>query len=182
MIFLLAQGRPQVRKNMYVAIATYTYSHGQYIDSINRKGRCVMSLSLVKELNGDHRELLASIRLIQETGSLTSEVRAKLSVMKVLLARHLEKEETDFYPVMRKAAETDSALRKTLESMGSEMDVISKKALSFIAAYETGGNQDAFMNDFVIFRRALTERLTKEENSVRTFFKSGVLSISGLIA
>jgi hypothetical protein len=71
---------------------------------------------------------------------------------------------------MRKAAETDGALRRTLESMGSEMDVISQKALAFIAAYEAGGNPVSFPVDFAHFRRDISDRLTKEENALYSHF------------
>lgn len=133
-----------------------------------------MSLELVRELNGDHRALLKALGRIADIGSLTSETRTLLAETKRALVSHLEKEEKEFYPAIRKIAASDAAVAEKLTAMNAEMEVISKLALAFLDKYIAGGTDAAFANDFKEFRGALSGRIQREEFALYShFLKAG---------
>jgi len=129
-----------------------------------------MSLELVKELNGDHRALLKTLGRIADIGSLTGETRSLLAETKRTLIGHLEKEEKEFYPAIRKIAASDAAVAEKLTMMNAEMDVISKIALAFLDKYIAGGSDASFANDFKDFRGALSGRIQREEFALYSHF------------
>jgi hypothetical protein len=129
-----------------------------------------MSLELVKELNGDHRALLKTLGRIADIGSLTSETRGLLAETKRALVGHLDKEEKEFYPAIRKIAASDAAVAGKLTAMNAEMDVISKVALAFLDKYIAGGTDAAFASEFKDFRSALSGRIQKEEFALYSHF------------
>ena len=129
-----------------------------------------MSLELVKELNGDHRALLKTLGSIADIGSLTDETRSMLAETKLMLLGHLDKEEKEFYPAIRKIADSDAAVAEKLKAMNAEMEVISKIALAFLDKYIAGGSAAAFANDFKDFRSALSGRIQKEEFALYSHF------------
>jgi hypothetical protein len=133
-----------------------------------------MSLELVRELNGDHRALLKTLGRIADIGSLTSETRTLLAETKRALVGHLDKEEKEFYPAIRKIAASDSAVAEKLNAMNAEMEVISKLALAFLDKYISGGTEAAFSEEFKAFRGALAGRIQKEEFALYShFLKAG---------
>lgn len=133
-----------------------------------------MSLELVRELNGDHRALLKTLGRIADIGGLTPETRTLLAETKRALVGHLEKEEKEFYPAIRKIAASDAAVAEKLTAMNAEMEVISKLALAFLDKYIAGGVDAAFATDFKEFRGALSGRIQKEEFALYShFLKAG---------
>ena len=129
-----------------------------------------MSIALVKELNRDHRAILGTVAKIADIGALTPETRTLLRETKERLISHLGKEEREFYPAMRKLAETSPGIEAKLKIMNQEMESIAAAAMRFLDEYATGGNADAFPDDFAKFRRALSERIQREEFALYSHF------------
>lgn len=129
-----------------------------------------MSLELVKELNADHRALLRTLGRIADIGSLTNETRTLLAETKRMLIGHLEKEEKEFYPAIRKIAASDAAVNEKLKTMNAEMEVISRIALAFLDKYLSGGAETTFPGEFKDFRSALSGRIQKEEFALYSHF------------
>jgi iron-sulfur cluster repair protein YtfE (RIC family) len=129
-----------------------------------------MSIELVKELNGDHRALLKTIGQINDIGTLTPETRSLLKEAKQQLVSHLAREETDFYPVMRKLAATNESIDEKLKVMNMEMETISRSAMRFLDEYITGGIPANFSADFRAFRNALVGRIQREEFALYSHF------------
>ena len=127
---------------------------------------------VIRDLNGEHSILLATLEAIRARGALDAETRTLLSRARAALVAHLDKEEREFYPVMRAAAEQSEALRETLRVMGQEMDAIAASALSTIDSWigGTGGADHAdyasFSESFDAFVSLLTDRIQREERSL----------------
>jgi iron-sulfur cluster repair protein YtfE (RIC family) len=129
-----------------------------------------MSIALVKELNGDHRALLGTVNKIAEIGALTPETRALLKETKDRLLAHLGKEEREFYPAMRALAATSPSIDAKLKVMNREMESIAAAAMGFLDEYAEGGSPERFEADFASFRRALSERIQREEFALYSHF------------
>jgi len=83
---------------------------------------------------------------------------------KANLLAHLKKEDRDLYPVLKKAAETNSSMKQTLEIFARDMEEISKFALQFFDKYSHGGSGIEFARDFGKLFATLTGRIRKEED------------------
>lgn len=125
-----------------------------------------MKTNFVKELNADHLMVITILRKIMEVKILNHEVRQYLRDMKKLLVEHFAKEDEFLYPELRQLAETDFALRATMEQMDHEMKDITKAGLSFLDTYIVGGLPEKFNADFSAFRTVLVKRLTQEEHTL----------------
>ena len=129
-----------------------------------------MSIALVKELNGEHRAILSTVARIADIGELTPETRTLLIETKERLLSHLGKEEREFYPAMRKLAESSPSIESKLKFMNREMESIAAAAMRFLDEYIAGGTQANFGQDFTDFRRALSERIQREEFALYSHF------------
>ncbi len=129
-----------------------------------------MSIALVKELNGDHRAILGTVNRIAAIGALTAETRGLLKETKERLVAHLGKEEREFYPAMRALAASSPSIDAKLKVMNQEMESIAAAALRFLDEYAVGGNPNTFAADFSSFRRALSDRIQREEFALYSHF------------
>ncbi len=129
-----------------------------------------MSIALVKELNGDHRAILKTIGRIGEIGELTPATRTLIAETREAILRHLAKEEREFYPAMKRLADASTAIAEKLKAMNREMESIAREAIGFLDTYATGGNPADFPADFAKFRRALSERIQREEFALYSHF------------
>ncbi len=140
-----------------------------------------MNVHLIRDLNAEHSILMATLEAIRARGALDGETRVLLARARAALVAHLDKEEREFYPVMRAAAEDNEVLRDTLRVMGQEMDAIAASALQAIDSWidgvsGTGGvsgtdgadNADSasFSESFDAFVSLLTDRIQREERSL----------------
>lgn len=125
-----------------------------------------MKFSLIRELNADHALLLAKLDEIREHGQVDAEVHRLLTEVRAALVGHLDKEEKEFYPVMRQAAEKNEALRNMLQSMGVEMEAISAKVLKAIDGWLAGEGLSGFAVNFESFRAVLADRIRREEHAL----------------
>jgi iron-sulfur cluster repair protein YtfE (RIC family) len=129
-----------------------------------------MSIALVRELNGDHRAILAIIGRIGDIGALTPETRVLIAETRDALLRHLAKEEREFYPAIRRLASASQAIADKLRVMNSEMESIAAAAMRFLDEYATAGKPENFADDFANFRRVLSERIQREEFALYSHF------------
>ena len=125
-----------------------------------------MNVTLIRELNADHAILMRAVDTIHSARGYSEEVRDLLVKTRSALIRHLEKEEKEFYPVMRVAADKNPELKNTLTVMGLEMDQIANKALELIESWIRNDGGPSFTDEFGAFRTILSERISREEKSL----------------
>ncbi|MFZ5626133.1 MAG: hemerythrin domain-containing protein [Bacillota bacterium] len=126
---------------------------------------------LVDALKSDHAVILATLNQIKEVGISSKEGRDKLLEVKNLLLHHLQKEDRELYPRLRRAAEVDISLRQTLELFAKDMDEISRLAMEFFQKYAQGGAGVEFARDFGRLYATLGERIRREENIIYVRFQ-----------
>ena len=100
------------------------------------------------------------------------EVRAILFSAREPLVQHLEYEDREFYPSLRKQAESDARLRSTLGILARDMDEISAYALGFFERCAGDDLSDAELAaECERLATVLAARLWKEENILFPEFK-----------
>ena len=84
--------------------------------------------------------------------------------VKDLLLPHLEKEDTELYPALRKASETDQKLKANMDLFEEQIMVVSEVAEDFFKRYKLGCSGLEFIQDFGSFMIMLKDRMAREEN------------------
>ncbi len=100
---------------------------------------------------------------INSLGIYSEEGKLKLRESERILLMHLKKEDLEFYPILKIAAETNAELKRTLDVFAKDMDSISKSALDFFNKYKTGGSGIEFARDFGRLFSVLQMRIGREE-------------------
>ncbi len=121
---------------------------------------------LVDELKRDHSVIAETLNKVKSLGITSEEGQNTLLTAKSGLLAHLRKEDTQLYPVLNNAAESDATLKQTLVMFAKDMEGISKAALEFFEKYSTGGSGMEFAKDFGSLIAALSQRIGKEENTI----------------
>ncbi|MCP4265520.1 MAG: hemerythrin domain-containing protein [Candidatus Brocadiaceae bacterium] len=119
---------------------------------------------LVDDLKQQHKVIADTLSKVKSLGVTSDEGQKTLLAAKNGLLAHLNKEDKELYPVLNKAAESDSGLKNTLDFYAKDMDTISKAALEFFEKYSTGGSGLEFAKDFGTLFATLSLRINKEES------------------
>jgi iron-sulfur cluster repair protein YtfE (RIC family) len=122
--------------------------------------------TLVKELKGDHQQLVAVLTEIRAKGIVSQEAVALLMKAKGALLAHLKKEDTFLYPELRNAAKNDRNLNSTLEIFAKDMDKITQTVMAFFTKYEKGGEGIEFAKEIGNLMSVLANRIQREENAL----------------
>ena len=77
---------------------------------------------LIEELKNEHAEILAALKEIKELGILSKEGQDKLMSLEVSLLAHLEIEDEQLYPALRKEAEHSNSIKDTLDLFAIDME------------------------------------------------------------
>ena len=124
---------------------------------------------LIEELKKEHSEILAALNEVKELGILSQEGQDKLMSLEVNLLAHLEMEDDQLYPVLRKGAEHYNSLKVTLDLFAMDMENVSKIVLEFFEKYSegfSGVEVKELSEDFENLLAALTKRICNEEESL----------------
>lgn len=119
--------------------------------------------NLIETLKNEHQQIVAALNQLNQLGIYSEQGNALLLDSKNALLAHLHREDTEFYPLLYKAAQTDEALKRTLDHFAKDMDVISKSALEFFEKYGFGGSGLEFARDFGRLFSTLQMRIGREE-------------------
>lgn len=119
---------------------------------------------LIDELKRDHAAMVEVLNDVNRLGISTKEGNAKLLSAKSFFLAHLKKEDSELYPALRKAQDSDA--RQAVELFTKDMDAISKTALEFFDRYASGGSGLDFARDFGKLFATLKIRAGKEERSL----------------
>ena len=118
---------------------------------------------LTLELRKDHGQIVKILNDVSELGITSKEGQRMLMDAKEGLLAHLKKEDDRLYPVLKKAAEKNPELKKTLDIFAADMAGISSAAISFFTKYAQGGSGIEFAKDIGSLFSTLKTRIRKEE-------------------
>lgn len=119
---------------------------------------------LIEDLKKEHAEIVGLLKEIKRLGIISREGKAKLLLAKDGLLSHLKKEDEQFYPVLKKEAEKNPELKRTLKIFANEMDGISGAVLSFFEKYSGSAPSSLeFAKDLGGIFVGLETRIRREE-------------------
>ncbi len=112
----------------------------------------------------EHTRIYTLLREAKEASLGTREGLERLMSARDMLLSHLEGEDREFYPALRKAAEKDAQLVRALDVLEDDIKDVSRIAREFFArCCPEGGGLD-FVREFGTFFIMFMERAAKEEN------------------
>ncbi len=124
---------------------------------------------LIEELKKEHSEILAVLNEVREHGILSKEGQDKLISLEAGLYAHLEMEDDQLYPTLKKEAEHSNSMKDILELFAIDMEDVTKIAREFFKKYSEGFSDvelDTLSEDFENFFSALTKRISNEEETL----------------
>jgi hypothetical protein len=124
---------------------------------------------LIEELKKEHSEILTTLNEVKELGILSKEGQEKLMSLEVSLFAHLEMEDDELYPTLRKEAEHNNSIKDTLDLFAIDMENVSKIVRKFFEKYSegfSGIDLKELSEDFENLLAALTKRIGNEEESL----------------
>ena len=121
--------------------------------------------ALIEEFKQDHIKLVDILTEVKAIGIGKKEGQEKLMAAKTAFIGHLQKEDRQLYPVLKRAAEKDDSLNRKIEMFAKDMDDISKGAMDFFSKYGTGNHDTLeFAKEFGTLFSTVKNRIYKEEN------------------
>ena len=130
---------------------------------------------LIEELKKEHSEILATLNEVKQFGILSEDGQDKLMSLEVSLLAHLEMEDNQLFPVLKKEAEHSNSIKDTLELFTIDMENVSKIVREFFKKYSegfSGVELDKLSDDFESFFTALTKRICNEEESLYEVYET----------
>jgi hypothetical protein len=124
---------------------------------------------LIEELKKEHSEIVATLNEVKEFGILSKEGQDKLMSLEVSLLAHLELEDDQLYPPLKKEAEHSNSIKDTLDLFAMDMENVSKIVQEFFEKYSdgfSGMDLKELSEDFEKFLTALNKRIGNEEESL----------------
>lgn len=129
---------------------------------------------LIKELKEEHNTLKT---LLSEVYNYISSKEKKIEFVKKLKAivvAHIEKEDKELYPFLKKAAEKDANLKIKLELFAKDWEGISEFANYYIEKYSEGNFDQKFAGDTAKLLSTLRQRMMKEEISLYSEYNNRI--------
>lgn len=127
---------------------------------------------LIEELKKEHSEIVAALNEVKKLGILSKEGQNKLMSVQTSLLAHLEMEDDQLYPVLRKEAEHNKDLENTLYLFEMDMENVSTIVREFFDKYSEEFSGEELPEDFENLLTALNKRISNEEASLYEEYES----------
>ena len=121
---------------------------------------------LIEELKKEHSEIVAALNEVKKLGILSKEGQDKLTSVQTSLRAHLEMEDDQLYPILRKQAENNKDLKNTLDLFEMDMENVSTIVQEFFDKYSEEFSGEKLQEDFENLFAALSKRISNEEASL----------------
>jgi hypothetical protein len=123
---------------------------------------------LIDELKREHAEISRLLDTVKNPKMTNKEAHKILISAKSTLISHLKKEDLQLYPLLNRAAENNSSLKRTVDFYAKDMDEITAKAIGFFDKYS---KDDApidleFAKAFGNLFATISRRLRSEESTL----------------
>lgn len=128
---------------------------------ITDEGRKI--LSFVGKLKKEHLVIVNMLSEAQKAGVDKKDGQDKLMAIKDKLLAHLNTEDTEFYPLLKKVAEKDKALKEAFDFFGKDFELITTRCNEFFNRYADNCSGKSCLYDFKDFFSLLKQRMRKEE-------------------
>ncbi len=121
---------------------------------------------LIEELKKEHSGIIATLNEVKKLGILSKEGQDKLISVQTSLLAHLEMEDDQLYPILRKQAENNKDLKNTLDLFEMDMENVSTIVQEFFDKYSEEFSGEKLQEDFENLFAALNNRISNEEASL----------------
>ena len=121
---------------------------------------------LIEELKKEHSGIIATLNEVRKLGILSKEGQDKLISVQTSLIAHLEMEDDQLYPILRKQAENNKDLKNTLDLFEMDMENVSTIVQEFFDKYSEEFSGEKLQEDFENLFAALSKRISNEEASL----------------
>ncbi len=122
--------------------------------------------SLIEELITEHKIILAILNDVKSLGISSKSGQQKFLSARDLLISHMNKEDEQYYPAFRRAAENNKDLKIMLDYFLKDMEVVSARAMHLFNKYAQGGDESDFAGDLKLLYMTLKDRIHTEEETL----------------
>ncbi len=128
-------------------------------------------MDYIKTWHKEHSHILEVLTQIPHLDIFSRAGQMKVEELKRILEAHIKSEDQDFYPVLRKAAETDADLRRELFLFAADMDKIAEETREFFREYKKDPLGQDIPAEFGRISGLLKSRISREENILMKEFE-----------
>ncbi len=118
----------------------------------------------IKTWHKEHAQILEILLEVIQLGIFSRVGQMKVQEIKRVLDAHLKSEDLNFYPVLKKAAETDAVIRRQLFLFAADMDKITAAVTAFFRKEENDPLGKDIPAEFGRISGLLKSRISREEN------------------
>ena len=122
--------------------------------------------ALIEEFKREHSGILAILNEVKKLGIHSPEGRSKLISAKEFLLEHLNKENEQLYPVLRKGAKHNKDLQNELDIFAIDPQYLTRVVHEFFDDYSGGDTDKDFQINFESLFASLNARIRNEEESL----------------
>ena len=125
---------------------------------------------MIESLRQEHSKIIDTLNKIKKLGIGSKEGRGTLLLAKEFILKHMEREDKEFYPIIKEAAKHNPMLKRVLKEFDEDMEQITFYTIGFFDGYSTSNNKD--MNIAIEkFIEILKRRMLREDNILFPEFK-----------
>lgn len=128
-------------------------------------------IDYIKTWRKEHEQILETLYQVPKLDIFSRAGQMKVEELKRILEAHLKSEEQDFYPVLKKAAETDSDLRRELFLFAADMDKIAAETREFFRKYKNNPLGNDIPVEFGKISAMIKSRISREDNLLMKEFE-----------
>jgi len=125
----------------------------------------------IKTWRKEHAKILEDLFEVVQLDIFSRAGQMKLQELKRALDHHLLSEDENFYPALRKAAETDAGLRRELFLFASDMEKITSEVQTFFQKEEADPLGTEIPAEFRRISGMIRSRIAREENILMKAFE-----------
>ena len=122
--------------------------------------------NLIEDLKNEHKIILRILDEMKTFGISSPSGQEKLLSAKGLLIAHMKKEDDQYYPALKRAAENNKDLKIMMDYFIKDMEDVSKKAMCLFDKYSQGGDETDFSGDVTLLYMTLKDRIRTEEHTL----------------
>ena len=127
-------------------------------------------LKLVEELKRGHSLIIETLKQARKLGIDTKEGQNEILSAKDTILGHMKKENEEFYPVLRKAAESNGKLKELIAEFDNDINEISRYSTEFFDNKNVAMGSN-FASEVENFIAILDRRILREETFLFKEFK-----------